>query len=100
MSDADKEFFNSCDEFNNYPSIEEYTADIRRWLTAHQTMNEKQYGWNVIGTTDQAFYNYETGPVVVYSSNKFIAPRDYLDPFDAEEILISGMVQNPGWGGR
>ena len=74
--------------------------DIRRWLTAHQTMNEKQYGWNVIGTTDQAFYNYETGPVVVYSSNKFIAPRDYLDPFDAEEILISGMVQNPGCGGR
>ena len=74
--------------------------DIRRWLTAHQTMNEKQYGWNVIGTTDQAFYNYETGPVVVYSSNKFIAPRDYLDPFDAEEILISGMVQSPGWGGR
>ena len=74
--------------------------DIRRWLTAHQTMNEKQYGWNVIGTTDQAFYNYETGPVVVYISNKFIAPRDYLDPFDAEEILISGMVQNPGWGGR
>lgn len=74
--------------------------DIRRWLTAHQTMNEKQYGWNVIGTTDQTFYNYETGPVVVYSSNKFIAPRDYLDPFDAEEILISGMVQNPGWGGR
>ena len=74
--------------------------DLRRWLTAHQTMNEKQYGWNVIGTTDQAFYNYETGPVVVWSSNKFIAPRDYLDPFDAEEILISGMGQNPGWGGR
>ena len=69
--------------------------DIRRWLTAHQTMNEKQYGWNVIGTTDQAFYNYETGPVVVYSSNKFIAPRDYLDPFDAEEILISGMGPAP-----
>ena len=33
MSDADKEFFNSCDEFKDYPSIEEYTADIRRWLT-------------------------------------------------------------------
>ena len=74
--------------------------DIRRWLTAHQTMNEKQYGWNVIGTTDQAFYNYETGPVVVWSSNKFVAPRDYLARFDAEEILISGMVQNPGWGGK
>lgn len=43
------------------------------------------------------FYNYETGPVVVWSSNKFVAPRDYLTPFDAEEILISGMVQNPQW---
>lgn len=74
--------------------------NLRRWLIAHQTMNEKQYGWNVIGTTDQAFYNYETGPVVVWSSNKFVAPRDYLTPFDAEEILISGMVQNPGWGGK
>ena len=74
--------------------------NLRRWLIAHQTMNEKQYGWNVIGTTDQAFYNYETGPVVVWSSNQFVAPRDYLAPFDAEEILISGMVQNPGWGGK
>jgi len=37
---------------------------------------------------------------VVWSKNKFIAPRDYLDPIDAEEILISGMVQNPGWGGK
>lgn len=33
MSDAEKGFFNSCDKFKNYPSIEEYTADIRRWLT-------------------------------------------------------------------
>ena len=74
--------------------------NLRRWLIAHQAMNEKQYGWNVLGTTDQAFYNYETGPVVVWSKNKFIAPRDYLDPIDAEEILISGMVQNPGWGGK
>ena len=71
--------------------------NIRRWLIAHQTMNEKQYGWNIIGTTEQAFYNYETGPIVVWSNNKFVAPRDYLDPFDAEEILISGMVQNPQW---
>ena len=71
--------------------------NLRRWLIAHQIMNEKQYGWNVIGTTEQAFYNYETGPVVVWSKNKFVAPRDYLDPFDAEEILISGMVQNPQW---
>ena len=74
--------------------------NLRRWLIAQQTMNEKQYGWNVLGTTEQAFYNYETGPIVVWSKNKFIAPRDYLDPIDAEEILISGMVQNPGWGGK
>lgn len=74
--------------------------NLRRWLIAHQAMNEMQYGWNVLGTTDQAFYNYETGPIVVWSKNKFIAPRDYLDPIDAEEILISGMVQNPGWGGK
>ncbi len=74
--------------------------NLRRWLIAHQAMNEEQYGWNVLGTTDQAFYNYETGPIVVWSKNKFIAPRDYLDPIDAEEILISGMVQNPGWGGK
>lgn len=74
--------------------------NLRRWLIAQQTMNEKQYGWNVLGTTEQAFYNHETGPIVVWSKNKFIAPRDYLDPIDAEEILISGMVQNPGWGGK
>lgn len=71
--------------------------NLRRWLIAHQTMNEKQYGWNVLGTTTPAFYNYEDGPIVVWSNNKFVAPRDYLEPLDAEEILISGMVQNPQW---
>ena len=71
--------------------------DIRRWTIAHQVMNEKQYGWNILGTTFQTFYNNENGPIVVWSKNKFVAPRDYLEPFNAEEILISGMVQNPGW---
>lgn len=71
--------------------------NIRRWLIAHQTMNEQQYGWNILGTSFQTFYNNENGPIVVWSRNKFVAPRDYLDPLDAEEILISGMVQNPGW---
>lgn len=71
--------------------------NLRRWLIAHQTMNEKQYGWNILGTSFQAFYNNEKGPIVVWSKNKFVAPRDYFDPLDAEEILISGMVQNPGW---
>ncbi len=71
--------------------------NIRRWLTAHQTMNEIQYGWNILGTSNQTFYNNEDGPIAVWSKNKFLAPRDYLEPFDAEEILISGMRQNPGW---
>ncbi|MCR9011119.1 RagB/SusD family nutrient uptake outer membrane protein [Gabonibacter chumensis] len=71
--------------------------DIRRWMIAHQVMNEKQFGWNILGTTFQTFYNNEEGPIVVWSKNKFVAPRDYFEPLDAEEILISGMVQNPGW---
>ena len=71
--------------------------NIRRWLKAQQVMNEKQYGWNILGTSAQTFYNNEEGPIVVWSKNKFVAPRDYFDPFNAEEILISGMVQNPGW---
>ena len=33
MNEEDKKFFNSCDSFKDYSSIEEYTADIRRWLT-------------------------------------------------------------------
>ncbi len=71
--------------------------NIRRWLKAQQVMNEKQYGWNILGTSAQTFYNNEEGPIVVWSNNKFVAPRDYFDPFNAEEILISGMKQNPGW---
>lgn len=71
--------------------------DIRRWLIAHQVMNEKQYGWNILGNSFQTFYNNEEGPIVVWSKNKFVAPRDYLEPLEAEEILISGMVQNPEW---
>ena len=71
--------------------------NLRRWLKAHQEMNTQQYGWNVLGATAQTFYNNENGPIVVGNKNKFVAPRDYLTPIDAEEILISGMVQNPGW---
>lgn len=71
--------------------------NIRRWLIAPQEMNEKQYGWNILGKTFEAFYNNENGPIQIGDKNKFIAPRDYFAPFKAEEILISGMVQNPGW---
>lgn len=71
--------------------------NIRRWKIAHELLNEKQYGWNVLGESARVFYNNFNGPVVVFSKCKFTAPRDYLDPINAEEILISSMVQNPGW---
>lgn len=71
--------------------------NLRRWKTAHLELNEKQYGWNILGENAQAFYNDFNGPVVVWSKCKFTAPRDYLFPLDAEEVLISSLVQNPGW---
>ena len=71
--------------------------NLRRWKTAHLELNEKQYGWNILGESAQAFYNDFNGPVVVWSKCKFTAPRDYLFPLDAEEVLISSLVQNPGW---
>ncbi len=71
--------------------------NLRRWLTAGEVMNEKLYGWNIIGETAQQFYNNYEGPVVVWSKHKFISPRDYLFPIRSEEVLISGCVQNPGW---
>ena len=33
MNREDQEFFESCDVFKEYKSIEEYEADIRRYLT-------------------------------------------------------------------
>ena len=71
--------------------------NLRRWLIGQQNMNETQKGWNILGTTFSSFYINETEPIQLWSKNKFIAPRDYFDPLNAEEILISGMVQNPGW---
>ena len=33
MNKEEREFFESCDLFKDYQSIEEYRADIRRYLT-------------------------------------------------------------------
>ena len=71
--------------------------NLRRWLIAHEVLNKKQYGWNIVGASAETFYNRWDGPIVVSSKSKFTAPRDYLDPIKSEEILISSMVQNPGW---
>ena len=71
--------------------------DLRRWKRAHLEWNDKLLGWNVLGDNAQSFYNNFEGPVVVWDKVKFVAPRDYLFPIKAEEVLISGYVQNPGW---
>lgn len=71
--------------------------NLRRWKIAHEKLNEKQYGWNILGETERVFYNNFEGPVVIWNKCKFTAPRDYLNPIRAEQVLISGVVQNPGW---
>lgn len=71
--------------------------NVRRWKIANIELNEKIYGWNVVGNNATSFYNNGRGPVVVYSGNKFVAPRDYLYPIRSEEVQTSGCVQNPGW---
>lgn len=71
--------------------------DLRRWKIAHLELNDKLLGWNVLGTDARTFYNNYEGPVVAWNKAKFVAPRDYLFPIKAEEVMISGYVQNPGW---
>ncbi len=71
--------------------------NLRRWMTAHEELNEPLYGWNILGDSDDRFYNNYTKPGVVWKKRSFTAPRDYLFPIDSEEVMISGCVQNPGW---
>lgn len=71
--------------------------NVRRWKIANIEFNEKSLGWNVIGNNANSFYNDGRGPVVVYSGNKFVAPRDYFWPIRSEEVQTAGCVQNPGW---
>lgn len=71
--------------------------NVRRWKTANIDLNERVYGWNVVGNNATSFYNNGKGPVVVFSGNKFVAPRDYFYPIRSEEVQTSGYVQNLGW---
>ena len=70
--------------------------NLRRWNEA-QVLAEPLYGWNVVASDNDGFYNNWQGPVVVWSKRRFNSPRDYLFPIRSEEIIISGVVQNPGW---
>lgn len=71
--------------------------NLRRWKTAHEVLNEKLYGWNVLGESAQSFYNNFQGPIVVWSKRKFEAPRDYLFPIRSEEVMVAGLKQNLNW---
>ena len=72
--------------------------DVRRWGTAvAEGLNEKPMGWNVAGKTWQEFYNNYQGPVVVWDKALFNPARGYLFPIKSEEVMISGLEQNPGW---
>lgn len=72
--------------------------NLRRWMTAPEELNQPVYGWNILGDTEQKFFNNFEGPKVVWRKRSFTAPRDYFIPINAEEILISGCKQNIGWG--
>lgn len=71
--------------------------NLRRWLTAAEELNTALYGWNILGTTAESFYNNYEGPRVVWAKRGFVSPRDYLFPLRSEEVIISGCKQNPGW---
>lgn len=71
--------------------------NVRRWMTAQEELSVPQTGWNVLSSTEKGFYCDYNGPMVVWSQRTFEVPRDYFTPIRSEEILISGLVQNPGW---
>ena len=71
--------------------------NLRRWMTAHEELNAPLYGWNIIGDTEERFYNNNKEPVIVWKKRGFTAPRDYFFPIGSEEVMISGCVQNPDW---
>lgn len=71
--------------------------DLRRWKKAELVLNEPHKGWNIMGADAKTFFNNFTGPIVVSRKPKFTAPRDYFWPIKSEDIMISNIVQNPGW---
>lgn len=71
--------------------------DLRRWKKAEIALNKPHAGWNIMGQDARTFYNNFEQPIVVSTKAKFISPRDYFWPIKSEEIMISNIVQNPGW---
>lgn len=54
-------------------------------------------GWNIVADSEEGFYNDYKGPVPAWSLRRFITPRDYFFPISSQEVMVSGVVQNPGW---
>ncbi|MFI1772276.1 RagB/SusD family nutrient uptake outer membrane protein [Thalassobellus citreus] len=71
--------------------------DLRRWKTAQSELNKKPRGWNVLGADAREYFNNYEGPLVVWDKAEFQSPRDYFFPIKSEEVIISGVVQNPEW---
>lgn len=71
--------------------------DLRRWKKAEDVLNKPHTGWNVMGKDERTFYNNFERPIIVHDKVQFISPRDYFWPINSEEIMISNIVQNPGW---
>ena len=70
--------------------------DLRRWKEA-EVLNEDRYGWNTFGDTEESYYNYGRGPIVVWSENKFESPRDYFFPIRSDETVTANIKQNLYW---
>jgi SusD family. len=67
--------------------------DLRRWKTAAQILNQGIHGWNIEQEAAAGYYQ----PRLLWSQG-FVAPRDYLWPLRADELIVNtNLVQNPGW---
>ncbi len=71
--------------------------NLRRWMTAPEELNTPLYGWNILGDTEERFFNNFVEPVPVWKKRGFSVPRDYFFPIGSEEVMITGCKQNPGW---
>lgn len=67
--------------------------DLRRWKLAQHYFSMPIYGMDNDQTDANLYYTKKE-----ISQRSFIAPRDYLQPIDAAELIKnSNLVQNPGW---
>jgi len=67
--------------------------DIRRWKEAPVELNKTITGWNILGKTNDTYYNERT-----VFSQRFIAPRDYFWPVgDWDTRRNPSLVENLGW---